>query len=40
MSDSQTIRVSRQVHSELEKLGGKADTFDGIIRKLLAGAKR
>ena len=38
MSEMITIKVSREVHDKLERLGGKGDTFDEIVRRLLAGS--
>ena len=30
-----TLKISKEVHEDLSKLGGKGDSFDFIIRRLL-----
>ncbi len=35
MSDKTTIQISKDLRSELEKLGQKGETYEEIIRKLI-----
>lgn len=35
-----TIQVSRETQGRLSKLGGKGDTYDEIIKRLLGKAER
>jgi hypothetical protein len=39
MSDATTVKISKQLRNELARLGGKDDTFETIIKRLLEGAE-
>lgn len=38
--DYTTIRISKETHDELAKLGDLSDSFDKVIRKLLGHNKK
>jgi len=42
MAEYTTVRVSREFHDELARMGSKSETFEQVIRRLLetAGAKK
>ena len=37
MSETTTVKVSRETHDALTALGRKGETYDTIIRKLIRG---
>jgi predicted CopG family antitoxin len=38
-TELKTLKISKEVHKELSELGGKGDSFDFIIRRLLTQKK-
>jgi hypothetical protein len=40
MSDTTTVKITKDLRDQLAALGSKDDTFETIIQRLVKGAKR